>query len=320
MRAARFSLCFLPPLCGVGCISFNHASIGQQFNTMRATINVIGPGRLGCTLARLWRDAQLVRVEGVFARDRTHADEAITFVGAGRYESFETLRSTDFTLLAVPDDAIAGVAQTLAATGCVRPGDVVFHCSGALSSGVLAPLAREGALLASVHPLKSFADPAIAIKDFAGTYCACEGDAQALARLAPLFDAIGARRFDVDPASKTLYHAGAVLACNDLVALMEAALRCMEAAGVERNVAWPALRPLIAGTLENMDRLSTQGALTGPVARGDAETVARQMAATGALDPHVADVYRSLGHFALQLARLDPQGRAEILASLGGAP
>lgn len=269
---------------------------------MTPTLNLIGPGRLGRSLARLWHDGGCVRVGAIAGRNPAHTRAARDFIGDGRPCSADSMSPAQLWLIATPDDTIAEVATQLAASGMVRPGDCVFHCSGALDSAALAPALAVGAVVASVHPLKSFADPATAISDFAGTFCACEGDPAALQQLAPLFDAIGARRFAVSAEHKLLYHAAAVLACNHLVGLMEAALRCMEGAGVERDTAWAALQPLITGTLANIDRVGTRAALTGPVARGDGHTIRSEIAATDALDPDIGDAYRVLSLLALELA------------------
>jgi predicted short-subunit dehydrogenase-like oxidoreductase (DUF2520 family) len=270
----------------------------------RPRFNLIGPGRLGQTLTRLWQDAGLVTVAGILGRTPARSVAAREFIGAGRLvDSWSALPAAQLTLLATPDDMLTAVAHALAESDAIRPGDVVFHCSGAVASDVLAPLRARGALLASIHPLKSFTVPARAIHDFGGTYCGCEGDAAALALLAPLFDAIGARRFLLDPAHKLLYHAGAVLACNHLVTLMEAALRCMEQAGVPRATAWPALRPLINGTLANLDCSGTEGALSGPVARGDVETVRQEIAATRQAGAEVSEAYRILSALAAELVQ-----------------
>ena len=266
------------------------------------TFNLIGPGRLGQTLTRLWHEAGLITVTGLLGRAPAHTRSAREFIGAGRLLDWDAaIPPARITLLAAPDDTLAALAERLAASGAVAAGDVVFHCSGALSSAVLAPLRSRGATIASIHPLKSFAVPERAIRDFAGTCCACEGEAAALALLAPLFDAIGGRCFEIDPQHKLLYHAGAVLACNHLVALMEAALRCMEQAGVPRAAAWPALRPLIDGTLANLDAGSTKSALTGPVARGDMETVRREIEASRQAGVNVSDTYRILSQLAAEL-------------------
>jgi len=270
-------------------------------NPIPPTFNLIGPGRLGQTLARLWHDAGLITLVGVLGRTAERTEAALRFMGGGQARDWNTLAPAQLTLLAIPDDALPAVASALAASNTIAPGAVVFHCSGALSSTVLEPLHARGALLASVHPLKSFADPHRAIDDFAGTWCACEGEAAALAVIAPLFDAIGGRRFMLNAEHKLLYHAGAVLACNHLVALMEGALRCMEQAGVPRATAWPALRPLIDGTLANLDAGSTSSALTGPVARGDLATIRQEIKATAQVDGLVGETYRILSQLAAEL-------------------
>lgn len=156
-------------------------------------LNLIGPGRLGQTLARLWRDAGCVEMAAIIGRDSTRTLAAARFIGAGSITSWEAMPPAELTLLSTPDDQLPNVAATLAALGTLHPGDVVFHCSGALGSDVLLPLTQQGILAASIHPLKSFARPKLAAADFAGTYCAHEGNPVALARLLPLFDAIGGR-------------------------------------------------------------------------------------------------------------------------------
>ncbi|PHV10711.1 Rossmann-like and DUF2520 domain-containing protein [Chitinimonas sp. BJB300] len=275
------------------------------------TLNLLGPGRLGRSLAYLWQQTGVLQIQDIVSRDITHSQQAVTFIGAGHSCALDNIRPADFTLVATSDDVMADAVAALAAKTKLRKGDVIFHCSGALPSTLLIPLKTEGVGIASIHPLASFATPETAVKQFSGTFCGCEGDAAALTRLGPIFDAIGAQRFIVDPAQKTLYHAGAVLACNDLVALMEAALRCMAAAGIARDIAWQALRQMAMGTLNNLDNLTPAQALTGPIARGDATTVTRQMAATQALDANVAATYRTLGQMAMELAASRPvdQGR-----------
>ncbi len=285
-------------------------------------LNLIGPGRLGQSIARLLVAGGHARMGQIVGREAVRATAARDFIGGGEVATLETLRPADITLLAVPDDALPELSAALAAGAVVRAGDIVWHGSGALPSSVLAPLSTLGAWVASVHPLKSFAQPALAVADFAGTWCGCEGDAAALAVLQPLFEALGAHCFAIDPAGKTLYHAGAVLACNTLVALMEAALRCMEGAGVPRDAAWPALLPLIEGTLANVGRLGTAAALTGPVARGDVTTVARQLEATDALAPAIGAIYRSLSQLATELpgSGLADARRAALVSLLASPP
>lgn len=291
---------------------------------MIPTVNIIGPGRVGRTLGRLLRGAQLAAIQDVLSTNPASAESAVTFLGGGHAApALRDMRPAHIWLLTSPDQAMGPLAAALAATGIVRPTDVAMHCSGALASTVLAPLAAAGASVASIHPLKSFADPIDAAATFSGTFCSTEGDAAALRVLAPLFEALGARLLPIDSSRKTLYHAASVLVCNDLTALLEAGLQAYRHAGIDRATAQEIMEPLVRETVDNVFRLGTGRALTGPVARGDATVVTEQLTALLSIDPEVAAAYRALGVIALDLARRtrSTQGGAteEALAAVAEA-
>lgn len=170
--------------------------------------------------------------------------------------------------------------------------------------------------MASAHPVKSFADPAAAAESFAGTWCGIEGDAEALAVLRPAFEAIGGRPFDVDPARKTLYHAAGVFGCNYLTALLDLALRCYAAAGVPGETAAEILAPIARETVANALALGPAEALTGPIARGDAGTVARHAAALRDWDADAWAAYRAMGWAAADLAERKGDATAAALAAI----
>jgi predicted short-subunit dehydrogenase-like oxidoreductase (DUF2520 family) len=277
------------------------------------TLNVIGAGRVGRTLARLWNQARVFAIQDILGGTPQSALAAVGFIGAGRtVAAIEEMQPADVWLLTPPDAKIAPCCARLAESGKLRSGDIVFHCSGALSSRELAAAAGRGALVASVHPLKSFVDPRLAAGSFSGTYCAAEGDAAALAVLRPAFEAIGGRIAGIEPEQKVFYHAASVVVCNYLVALMEAGLRCYEKAGIARETALAMMEPLVRETLDNVLKLGTVRALTGPIARGDDALVARQLAVLGAWDARLGGLYRELGAVALDLARR--QGKADAAA------
>jgi len=281
---------------------------------MTTTLNIIGPGRVGRTLGALLVRKGLCTVQDVLSAEFATAESAVAFIAAGRaVRKLADMRPATLWMLTPPDGAIASMAVALAATGRVRAGDVVFHCSGAQPASILAPLAASGAHLASVHPLKSFAEPGAAVESFAGTWCTVEGDAAALKVLRPLFEQLGARVAQIDPAGKTLYHAASVLVCNDLTALMESGLRAYEAAGLDRATAQAMMEPLVRETLDNVFALGTVRALTGPVARGDAAVVERQIEELQRRDPQIADVYCALNRIALELAREQGTTTQELL-------
>jgi predicted short-subunit dehydrogenase-like oxidoreductase (DUF2520 family) len=281
------------------------------------TLNVIGAGRVGRTLAALWHRHKVFDIRDVFNRTPESTRAAVLFIGAGRAAgSLAAMRSADLWLLTTPDGEIAHATSTLAQCGVLRAGDGVFHCSGALPSIELRAAIDEGVPVASVHPLKSFADPDDAVRSFAGTYCAAEGDAAALALLKPAFERIGARVSEIEPQFKTVYHAASVIVCNYLTALMEVGLQCYEKAGLPRETASAMMEPLVRETVDNIFKLGTVKALTGPVARGDTAVVERQLHALNEFDPRIAEIYRALGATAVVLSRAQGGADAQALRAL----
>ena len=281
------------------------------------SINVIGAGRVGRTLARLWHESATFIVQDVAAATPEGARSAVEFIGSGAaVVSLDDMRAADVWMIATPDRAIAEAAGRLAAADRLRAGDVVFHCSGSVPSSALEAVANRGAHAASVHPLKTFADPRDAAGSFAGTYCAAEGDAAAIAVLRPAFERIGGRVALIEPQLKTVYHAASVIVCNYLTALMEAGLRCYEKAGAGRDTASAMMEPLVRETLDNVFRLGTSAALTGPIARADDEVVAHHLEALDAWDERIAAIYRDLGTIALDLARAQGEGDEAALARI----
>ncbi|KAB8039241.1 Rossmann-like and DUF2520 domain-containing protein [Janthinobacterium aquaticum] len=258
------------------------------------TLNVIGAGHVGRVLGRLFAGVDGVTVQDVLTRSMASARDAVAFIGAGTpVDSHGALRRADVTMLAVSDDQIGPACAALAAQGQLA-GATVFHCSGALASTALQAAVDAGATVASVHPIRSFADPAQVAAGFDGTYCGVEGDAQALAALTPLLLAIGARPVPIDAAAKTVYHAAAVFASNYLVTVLDAALRAYQAAGIPEAVARELARPLAAEAMANVFRLGAAPALSGPIARGDMATVARQQQAVQQWDAPTGALYANL--------------------------
>ena len=267
-------------------------------------LNIIGCGRVGRALARLWREHGVFDLGDVNDHTAEKSRAAVAFIGGGRAcAEIAHMRAADVWLLAPPDDRIAACCNELSRSAMLAAGNIVFHCSGALPAGILAAAVARGAAVASVHPLKTFADAAAAAQTFAGTSCAVEGEAAALSVLKPAFERIGANLFQIDASAKTLYHAASVL---------ETGARCFEAAGLPRADAMRMVEPLLRETLDNVFRLGTTAALTGPVARGDVEVVKRQLAALSLADPRLDAVYRSLGVIAAGLAAA--QGGASAAA------
>ena len=268
----------------------------------RPTLNLVGAGRVGKTLGHLWHTLGVLQVQDVLTTSPASARAAVDFIGAGRpVATLEDMRPANYWLIAVPDRQIATSAQALAGAGL--PPATAFHASGALAAAELAPLQAQGWSIASAHNILSFATPATAVQQFAGTPCALEGDAAAVAALQPLLGAIGARCFTLHSADKLRYHAAAVFATNFLPVLQATAEALWRDSGVPAELL-PQLRTtLLRNAVDNLLALGPAGALTGPAARGDTALVQRQGQAVAAWDAQAGAAYTALSELAARLAR-----------------
>ncbi|RJF95378.1 Rossmann-like and DUF2520 domain-containing protein [Noviherbaspirillum saxi] len=267
------------------------------------TMNIIGCGKLGMTLGRLWTTHQVFAIQAIMNRSQASTEKAIAFMQAGVAASdIRNMPPADAWLIATPDDDIASSCDALAASGKLKQGDIVFHCSGALPSSILAAATRAGAAISSVHPIRSFADPAQVAASFGGTFCGIEGDAEALNVLQAAFGAIGARTIPIDANFKTLYHAAAVFASNYLVTVLDVAVQAYVKAGIPEEAALQLMEPLVRGTVDNVFRLGTTKALTGPIARGDIATAVKQYRAVNTWDERHGVLYKQLGKLTSDIA------------------
>ncbi|QFT54144.1 Rossmann-like and DUF2520 domain-containing protein [Microbulbifer sp. THAF38] len=282
------------------------------------TLNIIGAGRLGKTLGRLWQQAGVFQVQSILNRSFDNAKAAEDFIGAGRaVPALKSMEPADFWLIACGDSEIAATADRLADHLGKREGIVAFHCSGALSSQVLEVL--RPASIASAHPVHSFADPLRSLDSFTGSSVALEGDSSATAALEEAFTAIGCKTLTIEAQHKSLYHAGSVIACNYLTVLIDLSLHSFAAAGIDRDSALKLLEPIVLQTAQNNMALGPETSLTGPIARGDLETVANQLKNLTSVSPELAHHYRQLGLACVELARrgqLSDESAAKLIELL----
>ena len=217
-------------------------------------------------------------------------------------------------VLAVPDGAIPDVAAALARLP-LAPGIPVLHASGALSVDVLAPLAGRGHPVGGLHALAAVADPVAGAERLRGATFGVEGDGEARSLALRIVEGCGGRAVAVPSEGKPLYHAAAVFAANYAVVLLGVAERLMAGAGVAPEEARAGLAGLAAGAVENVAARGPAAALTGPVARGDAETVSLHLARLSGAD---RPLYALLAREALVLARDAglPPGAAARIAEL----
>lgn len=234
-------------------------------------------------------------------------------IGVGRWRRGETPTGApwDAAVIAVSDRAIAEVASLLDGAGMIGPTGTAIHCAGALDpEAAFGPLSLGGRGL--LHPLRAFARGA-EVPPLAGTVFAVAGDVPGRSVAGWLASALGGRPLELDGAQLARYHAAAVLVGNHTLALVGQAIELLVGCGLPRAQAAEALGALLASAGANVAARGLPEALTGPIARGDAEPVARHLAALG---PDRDALYRATGRALVELARgragSDPAKLAEI--------
>lgn len=269
----------------------------------------VGPGRAGLSLGYALSQAEVVEAITFCGRRPDPPPHPLFIEGKARYV-FGLERPGDGTtavILSVPDLVLPEISVALAAQGPAPGGCVALHLSGALGTDPLAPLLAAGYGTGTLHPLQTLADPVLGARQLQGVFFSLSGDPAALAVGRRLIHYLGASPLAIPVSRRPLYHAAAVLASNYLAGLIAAAGRLMAGAGVAEDEALRAILPLARGSLENLERMGPVQALTGPVSRGDLETIHLHLRT---LAPREGALYRAMGLEILTLAReggMDPE-------------
>lgn len=278
-------------------------------------MNIIGAGNLGKTLGYLLLKQGVVKIGGICNRSLESSASAIQFIGGGNpFNSIAELPPSDITLIATPDEIIQSSCVQLSKNSLLEEGSLVFHCSGSLTSDVLESVKKKECRIMSIHPMRSFAKPELSISEYRGTYCAMEGDDDAINIVKELFEAIGSNTYKINKSNKSIYHAAGVFASNYLITISQQALVCMEEAGVPDDIAIDVITNLMKGSLANLEKTkSPVKSLTGPIKRGDVETVKKHI---DSLSDDKRDLYAALGKATLPLSGHDAIKKKELYNTL----
>jgi len=290
------------------------------------TVAIIGAGRVGGAIGRLLAQAGYTII-AVSARTRETAEKARSFIGSGEAftDAVAAARTADIVFITTPDSAIRTVCDTVAAGGGFRRGSTIVHTSGAQTVELLEAARGSGAYRAVLHPLQSVPNRELGVQNIPGSYFRVEADPEALDLARELVKALGGTELAMPgwtsgKDSAALYHAGAVAASNFFVALVDLSLRFYEALGAERKDALKAVLPLIKGTLANIESAGVPEALTGPIMRGDVQTVRGHLEAIAVRTPELAALYTMLARHTVVVARdkgsLGPEAAADMLELL----
>ncbi len=274
----------------------------------KKTVAIIGAGRVGGSVGFLLARAGYT-VTAVAARSMATAEKASVFIGAGEplTDVKKAASKAGIVFITTPDSAIREVCDEIASGNGFRPGSIVIHTSGAHTIGLLQSARTAGAYRAVIHPLQSVPGMEQGIKNLPGSHFRIEADPEALETARGIVKALGGAELAMpawrsDPQSAALYHAGAVVVSNYFVALIDYGLKFYQALGADKQEALKAVLPLITGTLANVENLGTAAALTGPIARGDVETVKGHIEAMQERAPELLDLYRELAKQTISVA------------------
>ena len=263
------------------------------------SIAIIGPGRLGSALAgRLYSAGY--RIQEVVARPTAkslaRAKILATKVRGGASSAKTARLDADLVWFCVPDSQIAETANQF--RGKLWKGHSAFHSSGVLASDALSALCKRGAKVASVHPLMTFIEGSL--PDLKGVTFAIEGDAPAARLAEKIVRSLKGVPRRIRKHEKPAYHAFATMICPLLVALLASAEEAAVLAGISRREARRRMLPIVRQTFANYQALGPAKAFTGPIARGDIETLQFHLEAL-AKNPPARNTYAALARAALDL-------------------
>ena len=277
-------------------------------------VGVVGAGRVGAVLGAALAAAghRVVAVSAVSEASLERAETLLPDVPVHPVE--EVVAAADLVLLAVPDDALTDLVAGLATTRVWRSGQIAAHTSGAHGLAPFAPAVDQGVIPLALHPAMTFTGTSL---DLARLHEACFGitTPEPLRAVAEaLVMEMGGEPVWVPEASRPLYHSALAHGSNHLVTLVAQTREILAEAGVEHGERL--LRPLLQASLDNA-LASGDSALTGPVARGDAGTVATHLRVLDALAPDIRPAYAAhataTARRALRTGRLRPDQAAPIL-------
>ena len=267
-----------------------------------ARIGVVGAGRVGAVLAAAFRAAGHEIVSAAGESTASHERMAALLPGVPGGKPTDVARSCDLLLLTVPDDMLENVVTMLVGAGAIRPGQYVCHTSGRHGLAVLDVATGIGAKPLAMHPAMTFTGTAVDLDRLAGTVFGVTAGPEDRAELESLVTDLRGVPMWVPEDKRTLYHAGLAHGANHLVTLVAQAMELLAASGAEDPAA--TLRPLLSAALDNALHAG-DAALTGPIVRGDVNTVRAHLLQIGETAPATIPSYVAMAKATADRAVLD---------------
>ncbi len=264
----------------------------------------IGAGRLGTTLALALQADSEFELSGYCTaspQQQIRIRQKLSVGVVSPVPTEELVRKSDVVFITVQDERIAQVAKQLATMKVPLAGKIVLHCSGALSSEELTPLSARGARCASLHPMQTFSSTFAAPSVFRKVFFSAEGEDAALRFCRKIVKSVDGLFMKMETANRPVYHLGATITSNFLIALLDMAATAFRKAGIEEDKIPPVMQPMLNAAISNFFEKGTTDALTGPARRGDADIIKRHLAVMETQTPRLLPVYKQMTRYLIDV-------------------
>ncbi|MFQ5823049.1 MAG: Rossmann-like and DUF2520 domain-containing protein [bacterium] len=276
-------------------------------------VAIIGAGRVGRALSQALHK-QGITISAVISRSLDLAERCAKASNCAIFSEqlFDLPDLTKIIFITTPDKALSQITRNIAKLNFNFKNKFAAHTSGAMTSEVLEPLRKQGALVASFHPIQTFAGDDFDLEKFSGIYFGLEGDEEALnvcKNIVKLFDG----KYIIIPKDiKSLYHTACVFTSNYLIALLDFSIQLLSSFNLTREQSAQILLPLLEGTVENIKKMGIETSLTGPISRGDFQTVQKHVETIKNNNPEILPFYCLLGKKVLNMT--EKRGGIDSLA------
>lgn len=263
----------------------------------------IGAGKVGTTLGKYFNSNKFPII-GYVSKSYSSAEQSAEITNSTAYKELDKMvKLSKYIIITTPDDKIKDVVNNLLLLDIKWDEKTFCHTSGTYSSTILEPLYLKGSTTVSLHPMLSFADIDNSLKMLPHTPLTLEGQGNNLKDFIDTLELIKLNITRIEPNQKILYHTGACIVSNYLVTLMNTGIEIFKKIGFTQDVSLELIEPLVKGTINNIFSKGPENSLTGPISRGDIDTIKTHLETLDNQDPRLKEFYCVLGNETINLAK-----------------
>ena len=273
----------------------------------------IGGGRAGTSFAKVLQETTNFHIKAITCLTEKEAEDSAKFIGNVEYIGTDNKKALEYgniIFITTPDDVIKKVADKIAIESNLK-NKYVFHISGSLSSDILENCKSKEAYIGSIHPLQSMPSFEKGAENIKKAYFCIEGDTNAVQMAQEIIASVNNQFFTIDSHLKGLYHAAAVFASNYINATCFEAFSIFNQLGIEQDTIEEIIKPLIRGTVNNIEELGITVSLTGPISRGDINTIKNHLNSFSKYRKEALPIYKELAKKTVEIAILKEESKKE---------